>query len=150
MRVKVEVKVPTDKGAIKRMPSNEEIKDALDHYCIGFNGVVIYHSSLYDYQFDTQGSDYHSVDSIVIIGHIESTLVEKDKVYSIIEVGDEKTVEPILMENKYICFFRAQMQANPKSTDRTLHISNLFAVDMIHVLESEMTDSLELSEIIGL
>jgi hypothetical protein len=126
--------------SIKKLPTPEILKEALDNYIETGKGAVVLHSSLYDYRYDTKLSDYHNVDSISVAGHIKKTTIEDEEVYAFIELNDD-----VDANKRYICFYRATMQSDPAMDDRTLRITNLFAVDLIRVLDTELTDNTQLS-----
>lgn len=149
MRYKVEVSsqkpynpLDADSVAANRFPPLTEIKSELEQYIKDGQGLIILHKSLYEYRYDTRLTDYHRVDSIGTIGHIDSVVIENGKLFIIVEMNDN-----FVPDKKYICFYRSTMQSDPLSTDRTLHISHLFAVDLVTVLETELTDSITLSTI---
>ena len=142
MWYKVEVRTKASKDVINRFPSLEELQEAVEYYIERGQGIVNFHTSMYEYTYDTMLNDYHRVDSNNVIGHIVHTLIENDKFYIIVDFSKE--FDP---EKNYICFYRSIMQANPKETDRTLHITNLFAVDLVTVLDSELKENLNLSEV---
>lgn len=151
MRLKIEVQNSGSEDArrnhtITRLPSAEALKEAIENYIHTGNGAVILHSSLYDYRYDTKLADYHKVDSISIAGHIFEVTVENGIVYVNIELNDD-----ININKKYICFYRATMESDPNLADRTLVITNLFSVDLITVLDSELSENTNLSsfEILG-
>ena len=67
------------------------------------------------------------------IGHMLDVIVENDdKLYLIVEFND--TFNP---EKDYICFYRANLESDPREQERTLKITNLFAIDLITIAESE-------------
>ena len=81
MRYKIEVLTVTDEKISNRFPSLEDIKKSIDDYSEGFKGLIILHDTLYDYSYDISGSNYHTVDTTTAIGHINSTIIENDKLY---------------------------------------------------------------------
>ena len=104
-------------GSVNRYPPVGELKKFLVMYMESGQGIVILHDSFYDYQYDTKLSSYHKVD---------------DKLYLIVEFND--TFNP---EKDYICFYRANLESDPREQERTLKITNLFAIDLITIAESE-------------
>jgi len=125
-----------------RFPSIQELKDALDGYRIHGQGIVVNHSSLFDYRYDTESSDYHKVESAGTIGIMQSSIIIDDKIYLVIDFNEN--FDP---EKNHILYYRATVQTNPQSQDHKLHFSNLFAIDLITVLDKEMTDTIQLSTI---
>lgn len=138
LKTKMAPSVPVD-----RYPTLEEIKNAMEGYIHTGQGIVTLHRSFYEYRWDTELSDYLKVDSVETVGHIANVVNENnEKIFLLVDFNT--AYEPT--EN-YICFYRASMQSNPKDTDRRLHISNLFAVDLVTILEDEKTENMELSSI---
>lgn len=120
-------------GSVNRYPPVGELKKFLVMYMESGQGIVILHDSFYDYQYDTKLSSYHKVDSHNVIGHMLDVIVENDdKLYLIVEFND--TFNP---EKDYICFYRANLESDPREQERTLKITNLFAIDLITIVESE-------------
>ena len=143
MLYKVELKTKQTSELPNRYPTLSETKDALEEYIHTGQGIVSLHRSFYDYHWDTELSDYLKVDSIETVGHITQVFIENEqKIFLLIDFNE--TFEP---KDEYICFYRATMQPNPKEQDRRFHISNLFAVDLVTILESEKTENMELSSI---
>ena len=142
MRYKVEVLQITDKKLINRYPSLEDVKKAIDDYSEGFKGIVILHDTLYDYNYDTSGTNYHKVDSTFSIGHIESSVIEDNTLYIDIDVSKD-----LNLNKKYICFYRANMESMARLNDKTLSITDLFAVDLVIVADSEISENMRFSEI---
>ena len=131
---KVSLLTPSKSG---RYPDLQELKEALDKYKIQGQGIVVQHSSLFDYRYDTESSDYHKVESAGTIGIMKDSLIEDEKIYLIIDFNNS------FDENKkYILFYRATVQTNPGTSDHNLHFSNLFAIDLITVLDKEQDDML--------
>lgn len=125
-----------------RLPTQSELVEKIKVYASGSKGLVSYHNSFYDYQFDTKLNSYHSVDSIVVIGSIADVELVEDKVFIILDCKDET---PLDVDERYICFYRAVMESGLNSKSRRLKFTNLFAVDIIHINEDEVTDKMELS-----
>ena len=125
----------------KRVPSSINIKNAIDKYIENHEGVIVYHETLYDYRYDLDGSGYHKINITKNFGNITECMVDdSDKVFIIIN-----TLEPMNEDGNYICLYRANMQ--PNSVDRNLDITNLFAIDLINITDSELIDNLRLSKI---
>lgn len=129
-----------------RFPSFQELKNAIDGYMVTGQGIVVIHKSLFDYRYDTESADYHKVDSAGIVGHILDTIIinnsGEQKVYLIIEFNDSFSVD-----KHYILYYRATMQTDPTQKDHRLHFTNLFVVDLITVLDKELTDNIQLSSV---
>ncbi len=140
---RLKLQAVSSSGAGDRLPSVSDLVTALEQYKELGQGVVIYHNSLYDYKYDTKLSDYTKVDSKQIVGHLLGEEIEDNQLFLIIEFND--TFDP---ERNCICFYRAIMESNPSSEDRRLKITNLFAIDYVAVLDSELTEYVTLSSMI--
>lgn len=127
-------------GKMGRYPNIYELKKFLESYIDLGQGIVILHDSFYDYKFDTKLSSYHTVDSSHVVGHVIKVLLEDEKIYLVIEFNE--TFNP---EKHYICYYRANLESDPRLSDRTLKITNLFAIDLITIADSEMDTIGELS-----
>lgn len=129
-------------GSINRYPPVGELKKFLVMYMESGQGIVILHDSFYDYQYDTKLSNYHKVDSHNVIGHIVDVLTDEneEKIYLIVEFNDTFNAK-----KEYICYYRANLESDPREKDRTLKITDLFAVDLITIAESEKETITELS-----
>lgn len=116
----------------------------LKEYASGNKGLVSYHNSFYDYQYDTKLNNYHVVDPIVTIGNIADVELINGKVFIILDCNNELSLDP---SERYICFYRSVMESGMRSRSRRLKFTNLFAVDIIHINEDEVTDKMELSTV---
>lgn len=127
-----------------RLPTQLELVMAIKEYASGSKGLVLYHDSFYDYQYDTKLNNYHAVDSIVTIGNITDVERKDGKVFIILDCNDEKPLDP---SERYICFYRSVMESGLRSRSRRLKFTNLFAIDIIHIEEDEVTERMELSTV---
>lgn len=145
MNYKIELKIPGINGLdeYNRMPGLNDIKIALDKYSYGQKGIIILHDTMYAYKYDTQANtNYHNVDSRQVIGRVYDTIIDQDKIYIHVDVKTDM----IDLNEQYICFFRAQMESETL-LNKQLKITNLFAIDLVHVLEQEKTEKMEFSTI---
>lgn len=127
-----------------RLPTQSELVAKLKDYASGNKGLVLYHESFYDYQYDTKLNKYHTVDSITTIGGIVDVESSGDKVFIVVDCRENALLDP---DEKYICFYRAVMESDTGSNNHRLKFTNLFAVDIIHINEDEVTDKMEFSAV---
>lgn len=128
---------------LMRLPAPWGLMNKLIEYASGNKGMVLYHNSLYEYRYDTKLNNYHSVDSIVSIGNIADVQMIDGKVFIILDCINEMGLD---VNERYICFYRAVMEPGMRRPNiRRLQFTNLFAVDIIHINEDELTDKMELS-----
>lgn len=125
-----------------RLPTQSELMKKLKDYASGNKGLVLYHKSFYDYQYDTKLNNYHTVDSITTIGDITDVESNGSKVFIVIDCRENAPIDP---DERYICFYRAVMESDTGSKSRRLKFTNLFAVDIIRINEDEVTDKMEFS-----
>lgn len=142
MWYKVEVVTKVSKAVPNRLPPVEELQEAFEHYIERGQGIVNIHRDRYEYHYDLMLNDYHKVDSNEVIGHIGHTILEGDKLYLAIDFNDK--FDP---NKKYVCFYRAIIQSIPEKQDYLLHISNLFAVDLVVISEKDVLSGFRTSEI---
>lgn len=142
MIIKIELKTNMANDSIGRIPTLEKIQTALDKYSEGFKGVVVLHNSLYEYRYDTKNNLYSGVDSNQIIGNIRYTEVDNDKLYLFIEANDSFNVN-----NRFICFFRSNMQSAPGNRSAVFDDLNIFVVDIVTIGDNETVDDSRLSEV---
>lgn len=131
-------------AAETRLPTPSELVVKLKDYASGNKGLVLYHKNFYEYQYDTKLNNYHTVDSIATIGDITDVERDGDRVFIIIDCREAAQLDP---DERYICFYRAVMESGSNSKSRRLKFTNLFAVDIIHIDEDEVTDKMELSTV---
>lgn len=146
MKYKVWMKIPKinrNDDTDQRGPTLETIQHCVEEYCSGFRGIIVLHDCMYNYSYDTRSLRYYNtVDSINIIGHIESSIIEGDKLYLIAILDDEKFDNT----KDYICTYRAEMQTNPNDYNELL-IINFFSVDLVTIEPDEKKPSMVLSTI---
>lgn len=146
MRYKLSIKTPRrniNDDTDQRGPSLKSIQEKLRQYSVGYNGVIVLHHSMYDYQYATRRLLYYaSVDSSGIVGHIEDVVIENDTVY-LIAILDDLRFDST---KDYICTYRAMMQSDPTKNNE-LMIVNLFSVDLILIQPEEKLESMILSTI---
>lgn len=146
MKYKIWLKVPKINrfdGEDRRGPSLETIQKHLEYYCAGFRGIIVLHDSMYNYMYDTKSLRYYNtVDSVNIIGHIESSVIENGKLYIIAILDDEKFDST----KDYLCVYRAEMRTNPEN-NKELMVLNFFSVDLINVEINERTPAMVFSDI---
>lgn len=144
MKIRVEVKNTMRNVSETRLPTQSELVKKLKDYASGNKGLVLYHKSFYDYHYDTKLNNYHTVDSIATIGDVIDVVATGDKVFIVVDCREDAIFDP---DERYICFYRAVMESGTNSKSRRLKFTNLFAVDIIHINEDEVTDKMEFSTV---
>lgn len=146
MKYKISIKNPRvniNDDTDRRGPTLTSIQEHLKQYSVGFNGIIVLHHSMYDYQYEIKYRRYYvNVDSSGIIGHIEQVIIEGDTIYLIAQIDDLR----FDITKDYICTYRAMMQTDP-ANDKELMMVNLFSVDLILIQPDEKTETMTLSSI---
>lgn len=123
MYYKVELKV--DRNSRYNI-SLDLLERKLKEYSVGFNGVIVYHNSFYEYRFDIKSS-YNKVDSKGATGHMTDISIEDDKIYIIFESNNE-----LNLDDKYICYYRAIFDKEELET------TYIFAIDLVNVSDTDI------------
>lgn len=141
MLYKIELKTITN-DTKNRMPTLNKVKQYIDDYADGNNGVIVYHTSFYEYRYDTRIAYYDHVDSHGIIGHVVSSMIEDEKLYIVADIN-----ENFVPEGQFICAYRAIMDSSVESNDIDFDQFHLFAIDLIHIAEDESMTIEKLSNV---
>lgn len=140
IRAKLELTMTNDE--FNRMPSLDKMKLFIENSATGFNLVVIYHKSLYEYKYDTKGSSYSTVDSRQTIGHVKSVEISNDELYLIID-----TTKDIDVTNNFMVILRSELKSDPTNGSVVFDTVRIFCIDMIQILDNEDVGSEYLSKI---
>lgn len=142
MNYKIELKMKFGNDDNDRIPSMELMKERFDKFSEGKQGVLIYHESFKDYSYDISGIGYDQVDKLGVIGTIQTTEIIDDTFYLNAELNKE-----INLDENHICFFRAHMKTSMDSTNTAFDMVDVFAVDLIRILDNEPINKVNLSKI---
>lgn len=142
MNYKIELKMKFGNDDNDRIPSMEIMKSRFDKFSEGKQGVIVYHESFKDYSYDISGKGYDQVDKLGIIGIIQSTEIVDGAIYLNVELNKE-----IDLDENHICFFRAHMKNGMNSSSTVFDVVDIFAVDLIRILDGEPISKVNLSKI---
>lgn len=136
----IELKLVPANDKKNRMPNAKELKSIIDKYSEGNKGLVIGHDSFYDFQYDTMNTGYDTIDTTGAIGFIQSSFIEDDKLFLVININDNITIS-----DRVILFYRAKLRNTNKDVSVTLNSVELIAIDLINIRPIETIKESNLS-----
>lgn len=136
----IELKLVPANDTKSRMPNAKELKPIIDKYSEGNRGLVIGHDSFYDFQYDTMNTGYDTIDTTGAIGFIQSSFIEGDKLFLVININDNITIS-----DRVILFYRAKLRNTNKDVSVTLNSVELIAIDLINIRPKETIKESNLS-----
>lgn len=136
----IELKLVPANDTKNRMPNAKELKSIIDKYSDGNRGLVIGHDSFYDFQYDTMNTGYDTIDTTGAIGSIQSSFIEGDKLFLVININDN-----IIISDRVILFYRAKLRNTNKDVSVTLNSVELIVIDLINIRPTETIKESNLS-----